>query len=385
MLAALQHLVEQPERAAIRVVGHDDVVAGRQLAGDRGDGGHAGRERKAARPPSMAARLPSSALRVGILRARVLVALVPAELRLHVGGGLVDRRDDGAGRGVGLLPGVDADRAESSAAGQFHACLVRKSPMGRSPAASLLSDMIAPAISARCPAMPSPSAAWPSGRQSDASRFRAAHPVPHAAGSCARGRRGDPAACVAGAARDRPIPAIDAVGTVGTLTLLAAIGYFTWRFIARAKRQLLWRVRRKLILSYIFVGLVPALLVIVFFALCGVLLFRASARTVVQTRLRSVTEQAQFLARSVAMESHRDCRPAISRDRARAQAARFCDTLSRRVAGAGSRRPDLRVRRAGSAGAVPLATRPIDGRAVVARGAASKSCRAGSDAEDSRA
>ena len=96
--------------------------------------------------------------------------------------------------------------------------------------------------------------------------------------------------------------AIDAVGTVGTLTLLGAIGYFTWRFIARAKRQLLWRVRRKLILSYIFVGLVPVLLAIIFFALCGVLLFMSISSYVVQTRLRSVTEQAQFLARSVAID-----------------------------------------------------------------------------------
>jgi len=89
--------------------------------------------------------------------------------------------------------------------------------------------------------------------------------------------------------------AIDAVGTVGTLTLLGAIGYFTWRFIARAKRQLLWRVRRKLILSYIFVGLVPVLLAIIFFALCGVLLFMSISSYVVQTRLRSVTEQAATL------------------------------------------------------------------------------------------
>src|SRR6478609_10652079 len=96
--------------------------------------------------------------------------------------------------------------------------------------------------------------------------------------------------------------AIDAVGTVGTLTLLGAIGYFTWRFIARAKRQLRWRVRRKLILSYIFVGLVPVLLAIIFFALCGVLLFMSISSYVVQTRLRSVTEQAQFLARSVAID-----------------------------------------------------------------------------------
>jgi hypothetical protein len=35
--------------------------------------------------------------------------------------------------------------------------------------------------------------------------------------------------------------------------------------VALAKRRLLWRVRRKLIISYIFMGLVPAALIIGFF------------------------------------------------------------------------------------------------------------------------
>ena len=37
------------------------------------------------------------------------------------------------------------------------------------------------------------------------------------------------------------------------------------------QRRLLWRVRRKLILSYIFIGVVPALLIVGFFLLGGVL------------------------------------------------------------------------------------------------------------------
>ena len=41
---ALQHLVEQAEGAAVRVVGHDDVVAGLQQRGDGADRRHAGRE-----------------------------------------------------------------------------------------------------------------------------------------------------------------------------------------------------------------------------------------------------------------------------------------------------------------------------------------------------
>ena len=102
-----------------------------------------------------------------------------------------------------------------------------------------------------------------------------------------------------------PSALIDAVGAVGTLVLLAGLAYFTWRLVSLAKRRLLWRVRRKLILSYIFVGLVPALLIIVFFALCGLLLFSTVSSYVVQTRLRSLVDQAQFLARTSAIELDR--------------------------------------------------------------------------------
>lgn len=99
--------------------------------------------------------------------------------------------------------------------------------------------------------------------------------------------------------------AIDAIGAAGTLILLAGLTYFAWRLVALAKRRLLWRVRRKLILSYIFVGLVPALLIIIFFALCGLLLFSTVSSYVVQTRLRGLVDQAQFLARAAAIELDR--------------------------------------------------------------------------------
>src|SRR5687767_8479920 len=56
-----------------------------------------------------------------------------------------------------------------------------------------------------------------------------------------------------------------AIGTAATLGLLVALGYFLIQLFLLMKRRLLWRVRRKLILSYIFIGVVPALLIIGFF------------------------------------------------------------------------------------------------------------------------
>jgi phosphoserine phosphatase RsbU/P len=65
-----------------------------------------------------------------------------------------------------------------------------------------------------------------------------------------------------------PLPApLELVGHVATIALVASVGYFVWRLFVLMKRRLLWRVRRKLILSYIFMGVVPALLILTFFML----------------------------------------------------------------------------------------------------------------------
>ena len=117
---ARQHLVEEAERAAVGVLRDDDVVAGLEHRADRGDRRHAGREGE----PGLAALdrrdvlLEREARR--ILRARVLVALVHAQLVLDVGGCLIDGRDDRAGRRIRLLAGVEADGAEPRVARQLH-------------------------------------------------------------------------------------------------------------------------------------------------------------------------------------------------------------------------------------------------------------------------
>ena len=104
-----QHALEQPVGAAVGVVGDDDVVAGLRAASSP--------RRSAAMPEANAnAALPSlDGGDVGlqrrarrVLRPRVLVALVHAQCLLDVGGCLVDRGDDGAGRWVRFLAGMDA-------------------------------------------------------------------------------------------------------------------------------------------------------------------------------------------------------------------------------------------------------------------------------------
>ncbi|MGQ0733946.1 MAG: PP2C family protein-serine/threonine phosphatase [Acidobacteriota bacterium] len=111
-----------------------------------------------------------------------------------------------------------------------------------------------------------------------------------------------------------PGEAVATVDAVGSLALLFAAGYGVARTVIWAKRRLLWRVRRKLILSYIFVGLVPGLLIIAFFLLAGLLLFFNVSSYLLQSRVQTLVDQASFLAQSVALEAeHGDPAPTLQR------------------------------------------------------------------------
>ena len=66
--------------------------------------------------------------------------------------------------------------------------------------------------------------------------------------------------------------------SAATIGLGVAVGVFAWRLFVQIKRRLLWRVRRKLILSYIFIGVIPALLILIFFLFAGSLVFMAGRR-----------------------------------------------------------------------------------------------------------
>ena len=102
------------------------------------------------------------------------------------------------------------------------------------------------------------------------------------------------------------------VDTVAGLALAAGRRYFVFRLIVLAKRRLLWRVRRKLILSYVFIGFVPALLLVAFSLLCGFLLFYNFSSYLVQSRLRALAEQARYFG-----AEHRARNPARRRPRRR--------------------------------------------------------------------
>jgi sigma-B regulation protein RsbU (phosphoserine phosphatase) len=126
------------------------------------------------------------------------------------------------------------------------------------------------------------------------------------------------------------VPAFLAVvDTVAGLAAAVGLTYFGVRLIVLAKRRLLWRVRRKLILSYVFIGFVPALLLVAFSLLCGFLLFYNFSSYLVQSRLRALSEQARFFAQSTALEIQRGG----GRD--------VANIINRRQANGGSQYPDM--------------------------------------------
>jgi len=159
-----------------------------------------------------------------------------------------------------------------------------------------------------------------------------------------------------------PLPAFaGAVDTVAGVSLAAGAASFVVRLLIVAQRHLLWRVRDKLILSYIFIGFTPALLIASFFLLCGFLLFYNFSSYMVQNRLKALGDEARFLARSTVQEIQsgdgRDLADIVGR-RQRAAVGEFAG-LSVAVAPVDRACPDSAAGRAAGAGhAAPTSAGP---------------------------
>lgn len=133
-----------------------------------------------------------------------------------------------------------------------------------------------------------------------------------------------------GTIADPANPFVALLDIVGGISLVIGCVAVLYRLTVAAKRRLLWRVRRKLTLSYIFIGFVPALLIITFFLLCGLLLFFNVSSYLMQTRIQSLVDQARFLAQNAALELQRQ--PATSV---------VADAVERRQASASARYPGV--------------------------------------------
>jgi phosphoserine phosphatase RsbU/P len=100
-----------------------------------------------------------------------------------------------------------------------------------------------------------------------------------------------------------PLPAFfQVLSTISSIGLAVALIYFVARLFLLLKRQLLWRVRRKLILSYIFIGVVPALLIIGFFLVAATLVSWNVAAYLFKDGYQEIVRDAGAIAEAAAAE-----------------------------------------------------------------------------------
>src|SRR3954468_586533 len=90
------------------------------------------------------------------------------------------------------------------------------------------------------------------------------------------------------------------VSGAATIALAVAVVTFGWRLFVQVKRRLLWRVRRRLILSYIFIGVIPALLILIFFLFAGSLVFMNVSAYLFRDGYEKVIDDARISAQAAA-------------------------------------------------------------------------------------
>jgi serine phosphatase RsbU (regulator of sigma subunit) len=90
----------------------------------------------------------------------------------------------------------------------------------------------------------------------------------------------------------------DPVGVPARIVLWLFALWLAWRGFRWVSNRLLWRIRTKLIVSYLFIALVPVVLLALFMAVAGVLLLGLTASRVVTGEVDRATAVLQATARS---------------------------------------------------------------------------------------
>ncbi len=125
------------------------------------------------------------------------------------------------------------------------------------------------------------------------------------------------------------LPAVvDVISAIATIGVIVSLIYFLWRLFVLAKRHLLWRVRRKLIISYIFMGVVPAMLIIGFFVLAASIVSMSLSAYLFKDGYDAIVEDVGLVAQAAAAEIGRE-------------PARLRETLTSNYNAAFRRYPDL--------------------------------------------
>lgn len=97
---------------------------------------------------------------------------------------------------------------------------------------------------------------------------------------------------------------------LGTAAALVGGAVVLWRVSRAVRHRLLWRVRRKLILSYFFMGVVPAALIFLFFCILGALTLLSFSSFLVKEKLADLQAQGRVYADMTAVELQQTRTPA---------------------------------------------------------------------------
>jgi len=100
-------------------------------------------------------------------------------------------------------------------------------------------------------------------------------------------------------------PLLEIFRKVNSLALIGSTAWLVGLIIARNRRRLLWRVRRKLILSYVFIGVFPVVLVGVFALFVAVVFYNDVAAYMFHEGFNDLSDNVQQFAETSAIEISR--------------------------------------------------------------------------------
>jgi sigma-B regulation protein RsbU (phosphoserine phosphatase) len=110
-----------------------------------------------------------------------------------------------------------------------------------------------------------------------------------------------------------PLPVlVDLFRRVVGVAWLIGLAWIVALTVSRNRRAFLWRVRRRLILSYIFLGFVPLVLVLAFVLVGGLLLYMTVAQYVFQEGLADLSHDVRQIAETTAIELSRSSADPVS-------------------------------------------------------------------------
>ena len=111
-----------------------------------------------------------------------------------------------------------------------------------------------------------------------------------------------------------PSDPLDTLRRFATIAVIVGGSVVAWRLSRVLRQRLLWRVRRKLILSYFFIGVVPAALIFLFFLIVSALTLLSFSSYLVKEKLADLQAQGRVYADMTAVELQQTRTPDQVRD-----------------------------------------------------------------------